>query len=129
MAQRMPRLATPEGGRGAGVSLTGLNTATLLQPITLGVAAGLFLGKQIGVMGATWAGVRLGLGRLAPGLSWQALYGVSLLCGIGFTISLFIGALAFGDAAAQDAAKLGVLLGSLLSGLAGLLVLGRTLRH
>jgi NhaA family Na+:H+ antiporter len=112
----------------AGVSLAGLSAATLVQPVTLGVAAGLLLGKQVGVFGVTWAAVRLGLGRLPPGMSWGGLYGVSLLCGIGFTISLFIGALAFREPALQDAAKLGVLAGSLLSGLAGMLVLRLAVR-
>jgi NhaA family Na+:H+ antiporter len=112
----------------AGVSLAGLGLAILVQPVTLGVAAGLFLGKQIGIFGITWAAVRLGWAQLPPQISWRALYGVSLLCGIGFTISLFIGALAFGDPQLQDAAKLGVLAGSLVSGLAGMLVLGRALR-
>jgi len=112
----------------AGVSLAGLSAATLVQPVTLGVAAGLFLGKQIGVFGVTFAAVKLGLGRLPPEISWRALYGVSLLCGIGFTISLFIGVLAFREPGLQDAAKLGVLAGSLLSGLIGLVVLRFALR-
>jgi NhaA family Na+:H+ antiporter len=113
----------------AGVALTGLGLDTLLQPITLGVMAGLFLGKQAGVLGAVWLGVRSGLGRLPAGASWLSLYGVSLLCGIGFTISLFISALAFPGAGAQDAAKLGVLVGSLVSGLGGWLVLGIAARR
>jgi NhaA family Na+:H+ antiporter len=112
----------------AGVSLAGLGLATLAQPVTLGVAAGLFLGKQLGVFGITWAAVRLGWAQLPPDISWRALYGVSLLCGIGFTISLFIGALAFSDPGSQDAAKLGVLAGSLLSGLLGMLVLRQALK-
>jgi NhaA family Na+:H+ antiporter len=112
----------------AGVSLAGISAATLAQPVTLGVAAGLFIGKQIGVFGVVWAAVKLGLGRLPPGMSWRTLHGVSLLCGIGFTISLFIGGLAFREPALQDAAKLGVLVGSLLSGLAGLLMLRFALR-
>jgi NhaA family Na+:H+ antiporter len=107
----------------AGVALAGMGLGTLLQPITLGVMAGLFLGKQAGVLGAVWLGVRFGLGRLPPNTSWLSLYGVSLLCGIGFTISLFISALAFAGAGAQDAAKLGVLVGSLVSGVTGWLVL------
>jgi len=113
----------------AGVALVGMGLDTLAQPITLGVAAGLFLGKQAGVLGAVWLGVRLGLGRLPPNTSWLSLYGVSLLCGIGFTISLFISALAFPGAGAQDAAKLGVLLGSLVSGLGGWLVLSMAARR
>ncbi len=112
----------------AGVSLAGLGLETLLQPVTLGVAAGLFVGKQAGIFGVTWAAVRLGLVQLPAGITWRGLYGVSLLCGIGFTISLFIGALAFRDPSLQDAAKLGVLAGSLLSGLIGLIVLRVALR-
>lgn len=110
----------------AGVSLAGIGVATLLQPVTLGVAVGLFAGKQLGIFGACWLGVKAGLGKLPPNTSWMALYGVSLLCGIGFTISLFIGALAFDAEQAVVAAKLGVIAGSLVSGIAGWLVLRRT---
>jgi NhaA family Na+:H+ antiporter len=110
----------------AGVSLAGITAATFLQPVTLGVAAGLFIGKQVGVFGACWLAVKLGLARLPHGASWTALYGVSLLCGIGFTISLFIGALAFSDEGSVAAAKLGVIAGSFVSGVAGWLVLSRT---
>jgi NhaA family Na+:H+ antiporter len=107
----------------AGVSLAGLSLQTLMQPVTLGVAAGLLLGKQIGVFGAAWVGVKLGLGRLPQGASWLSIYAVAALCGIGFTISLFIGTLAFDDEGAQSAAKLGVLMGSLLAGGTGWLLL------
>jgi NhaA family Na+:H+ antiporter len=113
----------------AGVSLKGMSLGALAQPITLGVVAGLFIGKQVGVFGASWLGVKLGLGRLPSGTSWTALYGVSMLCGIGFTISLFIGGLAFADLHAQDAAKLGVLVGSLLSGLGGWIILSLAARR
>ncbi len=109
----------------AGVSLAGISFATFLQPVTFGVAMGLFFGKQIGILGACWLGVKSGLARLPPNTSWAAVYGVSLICGIGFTISLFIGALAFSDADSVTAAKLGVLTGSLVSGVAGWLVLSR----
>ena len=109
----------------AGVSLAGISAATFLQPITLGVAAGLVVGKQLGIFGACWLGVKMGWAKLPKGTSWSAVYGVSLLCGIGFTISLFIGALAFNDEASVAAAKLGVLAGSLVSGVAGWLVLSR----
>ncbi len=107
----------------AGVALSGVSFATFLQPITFGVAAGLFIGKQVGILGACWLGVKLGIAKLPLRASWTQVYGVSLLCGIGFTISLFIGALAFGGADNQAAAKLGVLTGSLVSGMAGWLVL------
>jgi NhaA family Na+:H+ antiporter len=112
------------GFANAGVSLGGLGLANLMQPVTLGCALGLFLGKQIGVFGSVWLAVKLGLARRPSGTSWPQLYGMALLCGIGFTMSLFIGLLAFGDAGAmQDQTKIGVLAGSLLSAITGWAVL------
>jgi NhaA family Na+:H+ antiporter len=112
------------GFANAGVSFAGMTPAALLAPVPMGVAAGLFVGKQIGVFGATWAAVRLGLAPMPERAGWAQVYGVSLLCGIGFTMSLFIGLLAFPNAPAlQDEVKLGVLMGSLVSGLAGAAVL------
>ena len=105
----------------AGVALSG---ASLLEPLPLGIAAGLFLGKQLGVFGAVWATVKLGYACRPFGASWTQVYGVSLLCGIGFTMSLFISGLAFaGQPQLIDEAKLGILGGSLLSALAGWAVL------
>jgi Na+:H+ antiporter, NhaA family len=110
----------------AGVALVGVNLGSPLISLTFACAAGLFLGKQIGVFGGTWLAVRSGLARRPKGTSWPQIYGVALICGIGFTMSIFIGLLAFADAPAQeDAAKLGVLLGSAASGLAGWIVLRR----
>jgi NhaA family Na+:H+ antiporter len=111
------------GFANAGVSFAGMSPAALLAPLPLGVAAGLFVGKQLGVFLFAWAAVRLNWADLPAHASWRQLYGVALLCGIGFTMSLFIGLLAFPDAGRQDAAKLGVLAGSLLSGAAGYLML------
>lgn len=111
------------GFANAGVSFAGTSAAALLVPLPLGIAAGLFLGKQIGVFGLSWVAIRLNWADLPAGASWPQLYGVALLCGIGFTMSLFIGLLAFDDPAIQEAAKLGVLMGSLLSGVTGFLVL------
>ena len=89
----------------------------------IGIAVGLFVGKQVGVFAASWAAIRLGLCRLPQGLSWTAFYGVCLLTGIGFTMSLFIGSLAFGDPEHAAGIRLGVFLGSTLSGLCGYLLL------
>ena len=112
------------GFANAGVSLSGMSWATLLEPVTLGIAAGLFVGKQVGVFLSTWATVRLDLADCPEHASWAQVYGMSLLCGIGFTMSLFIGLLAFPKSAElQDAVKVGVLAGSLVSTLAGILVL------
>jgi NhaA family Na+:H+ antiporter len=112
------------GFANAGVSFSGMTFAILLQPVTIGVAAGLFLGKQIGVFLATWIAVRLKLAAKPDGATWLQLYGIALLCGIGFTMSLFIGLLAFpGSVTLQDEVKVGVLLGSLSAGLLGVLVL------
>jgi len=98
----------------------------MLAPLVLGVALGLFVGKQIGVLGAAWLASALKIGRKPTGATWLELYGVSLLCGVGFTMSLFIGALAFPgaiDSPEQVEVKLGVLLGSLLSAAGGGVVL------
>jgi NhaA family Na+:H+ antiporter len=112
------------GFANAGVSLAGLGFDALLEPVALGVALGLFAGKQIGVFGITWLAIRLRLGDMPEDATVRQLYGVSLLCGIGFTMSLFIGLLAFPTEAMQDQVKIGVLAGSLLSALlgAGLLI-------
>ena len=112
------------GFANAGVSLAGMSPANLLDPVPLGVTLGLFLGKQIGISLMAVLAIRSGLARLPEGASWLQLYGVALLCGIGFTMSLFIGALAFpGAPFLVDEVKIGVLLGSLLSALAGVAVL------
>ncbi|CAO3413229.1 Na+/H+ antiporter NhaA [Azospirillum doebereinerae] len=103
----------------AGVPLTGITPASLLAPVPLGIALGLFVGKQVGVFLAVWLAVRSGLVGLPAGASWRQLHGVAVLTGIGFTMSLFIGTLAFPDPAHAVAVRLGVLAGSLASALAG----------
>lgn len=115
----------------AGVSFAGLSLDQATAPLVLGVAAGLFLGKQIGVFAAAWLAARLGFGSRPNGASWHQVYGVSLLCGVGFTMSLFIGALAFpgaADSIQQVEIKLGVLMGSLLSAIIGAVVLALSVK-
>ncbi len=107
----------------AGVSLAGLSWDLLMNPITLGVAAGLFVGKQLGVMLFSGIGFVLKLCKLPVGVSFRQFYGMALLTGIGFTMSLFVGTLAFDDQAHQTAVRIGVLCGTLLSAFAGVAVL------
>ncbi|MGB7316452.1 MAG: Na+/H+ antiporter NhaA [Planktotalea sp.] len=103
----------------AGVVLTGLSFSDLLAPLPLGIALGLLLGKQIGVMGLTFLTIKLGFARLPHGATWLHIYGISCLAGVGFTMSLFIGGLSFSDAAMMNQVRLGVLAGSILSGIIG----------
>ncbi len=107
----------------AGVSLHGLTLSDLFAGIPLGIAAGLFIGKQLGIMAFVWAGVKLGIARVPDGVTWLQIYGAALLAGIGFTMSLFIGTLAFSDPEHAAAVRIGVLTGSLLSAIAGVIVL------
>jgi Na+:H+ antiporter, NhaA family len=108
------------GFANAGVPLSGLSLEVLAQPVTLGIAAGLFLGKQIGVFAATRLAVATGITEPPRDATWAQVYGVSILCGVGFTMSLFIGLLAFPEEGAMtNAVKIGVLMGSLASGLLG----------
>ena len=115
------------GFANAGVSLAGFTPASLGDPVTLGVMLGLFLGKQLGVFAFAAGAIRLRLSPMPEGVSWLQLYGVSLLCGIGFTMSLFIALLAFASAPhLLDETKVGVIAGSILSGLAGAALLAVT---
>jgi NhaA family Na+:H+ antiporter len=111
------------GFANAGVSVDGLGPADLLAPLPLAIAAGLFLGKQIGIFGAVRLSVGLGFARPLPGATWLQVYGVAALCGIGFTMSLFISALAFDDPALAEEAKIGIVMGSIASAVAGFLIL------
>ncbi len=104
----------------AGVTFGGVS---VWQPLPLAIALGLFLGKQVGIFGSVWLSVRLGLAAIPRGASWLQIYGVALLCGIGFTMSLFIGTLAFDAPAQVSAVKIGVLAGSLASAFTGWLIL------
>jgi NhaA family Na+:H+ antiporter len=111
------------GFASAGVELSG-GTATLSEPLPLAILAGLFVGKQLGIFGAIWLAVRAGVAPQPDSTSWRQLYGAALLCGIGFTMSLFIGVLAFpGDAMRIDDAKIGILAGSILAAVTGFLML------
>jgi NhaA family Na+:H+ antiporter len=107
----------------AGLSLAGLSLSSLLQPVSLGIVAGLFLGKQLGILLGAGLLIVLGIAAMPTGASWRRLHGVAVLGGIGFTMSLFIGTLAFDDAAHEAQVRLGVLAGSLLSAVVGYLVL------
>jgi Na+:H+ antiporter, NhaA family len=109
----------------AGVSLNGVTGSTLLQTVPLGIVSGLVVGKAVGVFSASWLMIRFTSARLPAGASWVQFFGVCVLCGVGFTMSLFIGGLAFeGEAASYDTQlKLGVLLGSVISAVIGSLIL------
>jgi Na+:H+ antiporter, NhaA family len=107
----------------AGVPLAGLGLAALATPVTAGVILGLVLGKPIGVIGASLLAVRLGFARLPAGVRWRHMVGAGCLAGIGFTMSLFIGTLAFDDAQSMNHVRLGVLTGSVISALLGIAVL------
>jgi NhaA family Na+:H+ antiporter len=110
----------------AGVSFSGITLADLFAGVPLGIALGLFLGKQLGAFGAAWLAIRAGWARMPEGADWPMLYGTCMLAGIGFTMSLFIGTLAFELAAYAAPVRLGVLAGSALSGVAGYVVLRMT---
>jgi Na+:H+ antiporter, NhaA family len=109
------------GFANAGVSLSG--GAKVTDTLPFAIIAGLFLGKQFGIFSSVYCAVKLGLAAKPAHASWMQIYGVALLCGIGFTMSLFIGGLAFGGGTQMDEVKIGVLAGSLLSAMAGWLVL------
>lgn len=111
----------------AGISLAGTSLSTLMHPVPLGIGAGLFIGKQIGVMTAVLLCLKLGLAKLPTGASLKQIYGVSLLCGIGFTMSLFISSLAFGGMPDGFDPRLGIIIGSMISGIAGYLLLRTTI--
>ncbi len=111
------------GFANAGVSFAGLTPAVLGDTLAVGVAAGLFFGKLVGVFGAVALLVRAGWADLPAHATWPQMFGVSMLCGIGFTMSLFIGLLAFDDPSMQDRVKYGILAGSLLAGMVGYLIL------
>ncbi len=107
----------------AGVSLKGITITDILAPLPIGIALGLFVGKQVGVFSFSWIAVKLGLAKLPTGANWAQLYGIACLTGVGFTMSLFIGTLAFEGDETLNAVRLGVLMGSICSGLLGFMLL------
>lgn len=112
------------GFANAGVDVRGLGVDQIFAPLPLGIAAGLFFGKQIGIFGSVWLSVKLGIAGKLRGATWLQISAVAMLCGIGFTMSLFIGGLAFPDTPTLiDEAKIGVLMGSLAAALTGFAVL------
>jgi len=115
----------------AGVSFEGMTFGSLLEPIPLGVALGLFVGKQLGVFGFAKLAVKFGLAKLPDDLNWTSIWGTSILCGIGFTMSLFISTLAFDPSAVDKAisARLGILVGSVISAIVGYLILHKSLKE
>jgi NhaA family Na+:H+ antiporter len=115
----------------SGISFSGVGFADLLHPVPLGIAAGLFIGKQVGIFLLCFLAIKVGLARLPEGASWGSLYGVSILCGVGFTMSQFVGSLAFENVALDPDVifdeRLGIILGSALSAVAGYIILHLTL--
>ena len=112
----------------SGISLKGAGLAELFHSVPLGIAAGLFIGKQVGVMVMCWLIFKLGISTMPRGMNYKQVYGAALLCGVGFTMSLFIGGLAFaGDTALFDE-RLGIIMGSIVSGIAGYLMLKVSLK-
>lgn len=115
----------------AGISLSGVGIGDLFHSVSLGIASGLFVGKQLGIFAFCFVALKLGVARLPEGATLSTLYGVAILCGVGFTMSLFVGSLAFENMRLDPEMvfdeRLGIILGSLLSGLLGYLVLRLTL--
>ncbi len=109
----------------AGINFSGVTANQIFHGVPVGIVLGLFLGKQIGIFGFCWLFIKCNLARLPDNMNWLSLYGISALCGIGFTMSLFIGSLAFEETGVNLLfdERLGIILGSLLSGLLGFLVL------
>ncbi len=112
----------------SGISLKGAGIGDLFHSVPLGIAAGLFIGKQIGVMVACWLIFKLGVSKMPNGMNFQQIYGAALLCGVGFTMSLFIGGLAFAGGDYVFDERLGIIMGSIVSGIAGYIMLKVTLK-
>ncbi|MGO2277635.1 MULTISPECIES: Na+/H+ antiporter NhaA [unclassified Psychrobacter] len=112
----------------SGISLEGAGLAELFHSVPLGIAAGLFIGKQVGVMVMCWLIFKLGLSTMPKGMDYKQIYGAALLCGVGFTMSLFIGGLAFAGDTTMFDERLGIIMGSIVSGIAGYIMLKVSLK-
>ena len=114
----------------AGISLSNVGIDQLFHSVPVGIALGLFVGKQVGIFGICWLFIKLKLAQLPPGMNWGALYGTSALCGIGFTMSLFVGSLAFEETGVNLLfdERLGIIVGSLASGVVGFIILKMSLK-
>ncbi|MGP9544359.1 Na+/H+ antiporter NhaA [Psychrobacter sp. AOP7-B1-25] len=112
----------------SGISLEGAGLAELFHSVPLGIAAGLFIGKQVGVMVMCWLIFKLGLSTMPKGMDYKQIYGAALLCGVGFTMSLFIGGLAFAGETTMFDERLGIIMGSIVSGIAGYIMLKVSLK-
>jgi NhaA family Na+:H+ antiporter len=113
----------------SGISFTGIGLAQVMHSVSLGIASGLFVGKQVGVFGCCWLAIKLNWARLPNGMTWHGLYGTAVLCGVGFTMSLFIGSLAFDESVINQLfdQRIGIMLGSLVSGVVGFIILNHCL--
>lgn len=114
----------------AGISILGVTSEQLLHSVPVGIGLGLFVGKQVGIFGLCWLFIKMKVTKLPDGMSWMSLYGTSAICGIGFTMSLFVGSLAFESAGVNEVfdERLGIILGSLASGVLGYFVLLASLK-
>jgi NhaA family Na+:H+ antiporter len=114
----------------AGISILGVTSEQLLHSVPVGIGLGLFVGKQVGIFGLCWLFIKTKVTKLPDGMSWMSLYGTSAICGIGFTMSLFVGSLAFESAGVNEVfdERLGIILGSLASGVLGYFVLLASLK-
>ncbi|GLR29266.1 Na+/H+ antiporter NhaA [Psychrobacter pacificensis] len=112
----------------SGISLEGAGLAELFHSVPLGIAAGLFIGKQLGVMIMCWLIFKLGISTMPKGMNYKQIYGAALLCGVGFTMSLFIGSLAFAGDTTMFDERLGIIMGSIISGIAGYIMLKVSLK-
>jgi len=114
----------------SGISLVGLGAEEILHGVPLGIALGLFIGKQLGIFGLCWLAIKVKFTDLPNSMSWGSLYGAAVLCGVGFTMSLFIGSLAFEETGVNLLfdERLGIILGSLASGVLGYVILRLNLR-